>query len=50
MKDDGPRERIGTIYQFAVPSNWFEFSGVMPFVARSLPSGESTLILPDMNG
>lgn len=39
-----------TIYQSALPSNWFEFSGVIPFVASNLPKGESTLIFPLMNG
>ena len=37
-------------YQSAVPSNWFEFSGVIPFEASNLPRGESTLIFPDMKG
>ena len=37
-------------YQSAVPSNWLEFSGVIPLVANNCPKGESTLIFPDMKG
>ena len=37
-------------FQSAVPSNWLEFSGVIPLVANSWPRGESTLIVPLMKG
>jgi hypothetical protein len=40
----------GLVYQSWLPSNWFEFSGVMPLLRSSRPSGESALILPDLNG
>jgi hypothetical protein len=43
-------KRFFLTHQSAVPSNWLEFSGVMPLLASNFPRGESTLIFPDMNG
>eukprot|EP01047_Picozoa_sp_COSAG01_P017634 COSAG01_NODE_937_length_12628_cov_12.665257_18_plen_77_part_00 len=46
----GSTNSSNIFYQSWLPSNWFEFSGVMPLLSSSCPSGDSVLILPDMNG